>query len=464
MSSFATPVLGTSPPPKAQHDVARQTSRPPHIGNQAMLRRLSPTPPQLQPKLEIGAVDDPLEREADAVAGAVMRMAAPPTGLTAAPPQVSRQCAACEEEETPQKLQAKSVGAAAPAAGIAPPQVHAVVRQSGRPLDTATRNFFEPRLGVDLGAVRVHADAHAGDAARAVDARAFTVGENLVFAPGEFAPASDGGRHLLAHELAHVMQQRGGAAAGRVQRAPPLLKQIKVDVPGPVTAEATNAITPHMHLGVKMTGPSGVNFKGEVTGGANADGEIFFSQVIRNSERRFRMATGGETQTLADKLDGGLSYKSTAVPVAKSGITTINETDTPGQGDSRLADPSNPGRASMRINDQFELFLMWRADAADPPANWLTYGSVNWSWDAGATGLTVAPPTKLPWIGPREPFTPCKSILAGGALSLVNGKATAATHLGLPVNQSGRVAVPALTPGVFTDTDAKDPVMEKGCP
>jgi hypothetical protein len=464
MSSFATPVLGMKPSPMAPGAVVRQPIRPPHLGNQALLRRLSPAPPQLQAKLEIGAVDDPLEREADAVAGAVMGMAAPPAAITPAPPQISRQCAACEEEETPAKLQAKFTASAAPAAGVAPPPVHAVVRQSGRPLDTTTRGFFESRLGVDLSSVRVHADGHAGDAARSIGARAFTVGENLVFAPGEFAPASDGGRHLLAHELAHVVQQRGGAGVGRVQRAPPLLKQLKVDVPGPVTAEATNAITPHMHLGVKMTGPSGVNFKGEVTGGANADGEIFFSQVIRNSERRFRMATGGETQPLADKLDGGLSYKSTAVPVATSAITTINETDTPGQGDSRLADPSNPGRASMRVNDQFELFLMWRKDAAEPAANWLTYGSVNWSWDAGATGLTAAPPTKLPWIGPREPFTPCKSILAGGALSLVNGTARAATHLGLPINQSGRVAVPALTPGVFADTDAKDPVIEKGCP
>jgi hypothetical protein len=462
MSSFATPVLGMKLPPMAPGAVVRQPIHPHHLGNQALLRRLSPAPQQLQPKLEIGAVNDPLEREADAVAGAVMRMAAPPFSLTAAPPQLSRQCAACEEEETPARLQAKFSGAAGPAAGLAPPQVNAVVQQPGRPLDTATRGFFEPRLGVDLGAVRVHAEGHAGNAAQSVGARAFTVGENIVFAPGEFAPGSAGGRHLLAHELAHVVQQRGGAGAGRVQRAPPLLKQIKVDVPGPVTAEATTAITPHMHLGVKMTGPSGVNFTGEVTGGANADGEIFFSQVIRNSERRARLATGGSTENFSDRLDGGTTYKSTTAAVAP-GVTTIRETDTPGGSDSRLTDPRTPGRASMRIKDEFELFLMWRQDPTDPPAKWLTYGSVNWSWDAAATGLTTQPPSQLPWILPREAFTPCKSLLQGGSLALVNGKASAPSHLGLPVNQSGRTAVATFTP-MFADSDAKDPAMEKGCP
>jgi GH24 family phage-related lysozyme (muramidase) len=66
----------------------------------------------------------------------------------------------------------------------------------------------------------VHSEGHAGEAARAVGARAFAVGENIVFAPNQFAPSSASGRHLLAHELAHVVQQRGGAP-GRLRRAPP---------------------------------------------------------------------------------------------------------------------------------------------------------------------------------------------------------------------------------------------------
>ena len=87
---------------------------------------------------------------------------------------------------------------------------------SGAALDARSRAFFEPRFDRPLGDVRVHADAEAGRAARDLRARAFTVGPHVVFAAGEYDPASDRGRTLLAHELAHVVQQHG--TAPRVQR------------------------------------------------------------------------------------------------------------------------------------------------------------------------------------------------------------------------------------------------------
>lgn len=217
--SLAAPVRTVQPPATSTRDVARPANNARYAGNQAALRRLSATPPRVQAKLEIGAVDDPLEREADAVADAMVGSVAPPA-LRAAPPTVSRKCAACEEADKKQTVQTKPAGPSSVVPAVAPPQVHDVVGQPGRPLDAATRGFFEPRFGLDLSAVRVHADGRAGDAARSVGARAFAVGENIVFAPGEFVPASAGGRHLLAHELAHVVQQRGGAQ-GRVRRAPP---------------------------------------------------------------------------------------------------------------------------------------------------------------------------------------------------------------------------------------------------
>jgi GH24 family phage-related lysozyme (muramidase) len=101
---------------------------------------------------------------------------------------------------------------------MAPPSVHGALGQPGQALDRATRAFFEPRFGVDLQTVRVHTEQVAAEAARAVGAHAFTVGERIVFARGAFAPSSDAGRRLLAHELAHVVQQRGRLAAGRLQR------------------------------------------------------------------------------------------------------------------------------------------------------------------------------------------------------------------------------------------------------
>ena len=95
----------------------------------------------------------------------------------------------------------------------APPIVHDILRSSGQPLDTATRDFMEPRLGADLSSVRVHADDEAGRSARAVNALAYTVGRDVVFDPAHYAPNTTPGRKLMAHELAHVVQQ--GADADR---------------------------------------------------------------------------------------------------------------------------------------------------------------------------------------------------------------------------------------------------------
>jgi hypothetical protein len=83
------------------------------------------------------------------------------------------------------------------------------------------RAFFEPRFGQDFSRVRVHTDAAGADAARSVQARAYTYGPHIVFGAGEYAPATAQGKHLLAHELAHVVQQGAGAGTpGRAASAP----------------------------------------------------------------------------------------------------------------------------------------------------------------------------------------------------------------------------------------------------
>ena len=84
----------------------------------------------------------------------------------------------------------------------------------GQPLDAAARAFMEPRLGHDFSGVRVHADAKAADSARAMTAEAYTVHRDIVFGNGRYAPASLGGRRLLAHELVHVVQQAGAHPSG----------------------------------------------------------------------------------------------------------------------------------------------------------------------------------------------------------------------------------------------------------
>ncbi len=176
-------------------------------------------------QLRVGASDDALEREADSMAAQVLAHAplqapsqAPRQASRQAPAQLNRACAACEQEE-PEVRRSPAAGAPAgigPAGGVAPPIVGAALAAPGTALAPAERNFFEARFGRDLSAVRIHTDGLAVASARAVNARAYTVGADIVFGAGHYAPDATAGRQLLAHELAHVVQQ--GQAPGPVLR------------------------------------------------------------------------------------------------------------------------------------------------------------------------------------------------------------------------------------------------------
>ncbi len=154
-------------------------------GNQAMLRRL-------QAKFAASQPGDPAELEADRVADHVMRMR---------DPVVSRKCAECEEEDA-HRLQTKNNGRQQTEI-TAPPVVHKVLSSPGQPLDQESRAFFEPRFGADFSKVRVHSDALAVQSARAVNALAYVAGHHIVLG----SSATYGPTPLLAHELAHVVQQ-----------------------------------------------------------------------------------------------------------------------------------------------------------------------------------------------------------------------------------------------------------------
>jgi hypothetical protein len=99
---------------------------------------------------------------------------------------------------------------------FAPDLVADVLHGSGQPLDGSTRSTMEDRLGFDFSRVRIHTDAKAAESARAVRARAYTVGSDVVFGAGQYAPRSLEGRRLIAHELTHVRQQ---------STAPPMLRR-----------------------------------------------------------------------------------------------------------------------------------------------------------------------------------------------------------------------------------------------
>jgi hypothetical protein len=159
--------------------------------------------PRAQMKaLAINKPGDALEQEADHVAEQVMGM---PELRGVSFTGHSEQ----QNEHAPALVQTKRAPATGSMETAAPAVVHEILRSSGHPLDAPTRNFMEPRFGQDFGHVRVHTDGKAAAAASAVQAQAYTVGHDIVFGAGEYAPGTANGRRLLAHELTHTVQQQG---------------------------------------------------------------------------------------------------------------------------------------------------------------------------------------------------------------------------------------------------------------
>lgn len=219
------------------------------VGNHAMTRLLRS--PVIQPKLTVSRPEDESEREADRVADQVMRMAEPPKSmavsstslvsrdncpscetevhskpsltLARAPIQINRLCTDCktadpgkeeekkvkEEEEEEAVLHAKLAGGDRPEAPGNINSALASSRHGGSPLSEPLRNFFEPRFGADLGGVRLHHNAQSAEMAERLNSSAFTVGQDMFFGAGQYAPTTEHGQRLIAHELAHTLQQSG---------------------------------------------------------------------------------------------------------------------------------------------------------------------------------------------------------------------------------------------------------------
>ncbi|MDQ6764155.1 MAG: DUF4157 domain-containing protein, partial [Bacteroidota bacterium] len=204
-------------------------------------------PAFIQPKLTIGVVDDPYEREADTIADKIMRMndneilQTKPSPIT-----IRRKCAACEEEEKLQrkedesneenntvhgkekgfdaglnnienslqrkcaeceeeeKILRKEISNSVPQVSAA---LHQTLQSSGQALEKATQSFMEWRFGFDFGKVKIHDDSTANQSSKDINAHAYTHGNHIAFAAGKYQPNTDSGRRLLAHELTHVVQQ-----------------------------------------------------------------------------------------------------------------------------------------------------------------------------------------------------------------------------------------------------------------
>jgi hypothetical protein len=175
----------------------------------------------LQAKLTIGQPGDKYEQEADRVAEQVMQM--PETTVltnramaaSGEPPTIQRACSKCRraaqqlsiEEDEEERLRAKPMAGQRPTIRSTTHPSLSALQGSGQPLPSSERAFFEPRFGADFSQVRIHTDLQAGRLARALNAKAFTVGQDIVFCDRLQSLTSPERRSTLAHELVHVIQQ-----------------------------------------------------------------------------------------------------------------------------------------------------------------------------------------------------------------------------------------------------------------
>jgi hypothetical protein len=219
-------------------------------GNQAAQQNAQTTslsaPSKVESKRAISSPGDSVEQEADRTAERVMSTHEPTARESARPEARPLQAGDADRAATPSNVQA-------------------ALRSPGKPLDPDTRAFMEPRFGYDFSGVRVHTGLSAEESARYVSAAAYTVGHNIVFGRGQYAPQTTSGRRLLAHELTHVVQQNSNEA-GKGATGFALHRQ-KID-PRPLQPET-------------ITGPRHVRFSEwlveSVAGGGESRTEVYWA-------------------------------------------------------------------------------------------------------------------------------------------------------------------------------------------
>lgn len=254
----ATPHVSPGPEPGREWGETRTDEpdlhQPPNVSADAVLvfpvaspaNRFDQIP--LWPPLDISlsAPDDPEEREADQVAREVLsnRGTARPVTRDVQPVDAGIQRLAAS---TSQQAVTNAIGSMTP-----PLERYLSSSSDGQPLTATTRSFFEPRFGYDLSQVRIHSDNQAHEAARALNAKAFTAGQHIHFGDGQFKPDSDTGRHLLAHELAHTLQAEREPGREPIVRRNPL--DGETDAAAEATGETATALPVRVALQVSFSG------------------------------------------------------------------------------------------------------------------------------------------------------------------------------------------------------------------
>ena len=242
--------------PRSVHDGNLRLASPPPA--RSILDRGGPSWLQAQGPL-VGRHDTAAEREAERTATAVMRSLAEPARgsgkCTCGAHIAAAPCTECAKKLGIQR---------SPAAGLAevstPSAVNEIIRSPGQPLDSDTRARMEPRYGYDFSKVRIHTDAQSMESARALGAKAYTLGSQVVFGRGRYSPSALEGQRLIAHELTHVVQQARVASAPIIQRDPDLalpqlpdVQLIPPQLPGHYVPWRQRIFTPAQRLNLNLT-------------------------------------------------------------------------------------------------------------------------------------------------------------------------------------------------------------------
>jgi outer membrane protein OmpA-like peptidoglycan-associated protein len=418
-------------------------------------------PTRVQAKLQIGKPGDKYEQEADRVADTIMRMSSQTTSPVVGrdgQSVVQRLCIECtaeisttdenEEDEQGIVIQTRSVhsegarSVALDAAGINE------LNGGGEPLKAFTRSFFEPRFGHDFRNVLVHSDARADRLARSVNARAFTYGRHIVFRAGEYEQETSTGRHLLAHELTHTIQQGASpfvdsdlsAANASIQQSYPIQRsgvpelqrlcsdlasppamtcQVGIDSPGSSGTSVLFVVNSSSLTPAALTTLQSVAAAWHAGGGAGVLRIDGFASVEGTEEHNCPLSCDRANAVAAELFaptDG-----SPGVPITNLEIFAQGETD----------------QFSRSLEPNRRVVITTTGGAPAPgPACGLTvtgpndvdhYCAAYVPSDAAACGVFPAPNITLTSAGAAAGTTPTWNIVRGGANASIVGANTGAT-------------------------------------
>lgn len=193
------------------------------------------TPPFFQAKLSINQPDDEYEKEADAVADSVMRMPSDGSSFFTPKAAPALQCISLPDA----KETVPAEGGNHHGSDAKTEQYIGTLSNGGKPLSREEKAFFEPRFGYDFSNVRLHTDSKANQSAGDIQAKAYAHREHIVFGSHQYQPDTEEGRKLMAHELTHVVQQKGDNPNFKKVRRSLIQRDFALAVPHPDAAEPT---------------------------------------------------------------------------------------------------------------------------------------------------------------------------------------------------------------------------------